>query len=80
MSLLSFNVCRGSCAHYIMYQNLESATRHQMSGIQDLCTSHGNMFTAADITTVCPTSSPFIPACIFIEFVQKTANKSMNSL
>jgi hypothetical protein len=41
MSLLSFNVCRGSYAHYIMYQNLESATRHQeMSGIQDLCTSH----------------------------------------
>ena len=80
MSLLSFNVCRRSCAHYIMYQNLESATRHQMSGIQDLRTSHGNMFTAADITTVCPTSSPFIPACIFIEFVQKTANKSMNIL
>ena len=81
MSLLSFNVCRRSYAHHIMYQNLESATRHQeMSGIQDLCTSHGNIFTAADITTVCPTSSPFMPACIFIEFVQKTANKSMNSL
>jgi hypothetical protein len=38
------------------------------------------MYTAADMTIVCPTSRPFRPACMFIEFVQKTANKSMNSL
>jgi hypothetical protein len=82
MSLLSFNVCRRCYAHYIMYQNLEKATCHQdMSGMQNSGTKGIYcVYTAADITTVCPTSSPFRPACIFIEFVQKTANKSMNSL
>lgn len=36
-----------------------------------------NIIIDTAITTDCPTSSPFIPAKIFIAFVQKTANIPM---
>jgi len=38
------------------------------------------ILTADEITTVCPTSRPFNPACILMEFVQKTANSPIYSL
>lgn len=75
MGLLVLGIRRCSNLHDVVDQDLQIAKIcHAQEKKTHPFTTGGSVLTANAMTTVCPTSKPFRPAWMLMEFVQNTAN------